>query len=305
MMKRRKFVSHSSLAMASLFLLRCRAEKTKAKIEELSGKQVGDFGLQLWSVRYLMDEDPIGTLSKLAAIGFKEIEGTGDCYKDGNYFGIEKTEFKKILDDLGLRMNSIHTPGTGRNSTSDDINMTHNWERYCSDAAEMGVESVILAWLEEGEREMLDDFKYTIDLLGKCADTAAAYGLKMAYHNHDFEFYPIDGQVPYDLMLEQTDPSKVNFEMDHYWVAFAGADSLDYFGKYPGRFSYWHVKDMSDSEDKFFAPVGTGVIDYKKIFAAESLSGMQKFYVEQDEYRSYTPLEAMRISHDYLKGMVY
>ena len=108
-MKRRKFVSQSSLAMASLMMLRCKAENTKDKIEEMTGKRVGGFGLQLWSVRYLMDKDPIGTLQKLADIGYEEIEGTGECYADGKFFGVEKSEFKKAIDDMGLTMTSIHT----------------------------------------------------------------------------------------------------------------------------------------------------------------------------------------------------
>lgn len=304
-MRRRKFIRNSAMAAAALSLLRCKAENTKSAIESEIVNRVGDFGLQLWSVRYLMDEDPVATLEALAGIGYKTIEGTGSCYKDGKFFGIEKKDFANLLNDLGLKMQSIHTPGTGKNSDPGSVNMTHRWEEYCDAIAEMGVHSAILAWLPEGERETMDDYKYTVDLVNKCADAVISRGMKMAYHNHDFEFLKIDDQVPYDYMLQNTDASKVNFEMDHYWVAKAGADSVEYFNKYPGRFHYWHVKDMAPGEDKFFAPVGKGIIDYKRIFQHAELSGMKHFYVEQDEYRDYEPLESMQIGHDYLRDMQY
>ncbi|MGA0283997.1 MAG: sugar phosphate isomerase/epimerase family protein [Saprospiraceae bacterium] len=304
-MKRRKFMGQGSLALASLMLMRCKAEQNKKKIEESTGKKLGDFGLQLWSVRALMDEDVIGTLKSLSEIGYKEIEGMGGAYADGKLHGFELKEFKSIIGDLGLKLSSTHTPGTGRNSEKDTVNMTHNWERYCNDMAELGVETVILAWLDEGQRESLDDFKYTTDLLNDCAVTANKYGMSMAYHNHDFEFYPIDDQVPYDLMLNMTDPEHVNFEMDHYWVEYGGANSLEYFKNYPGRFHYWHVKDMANTEDRFYTPVGKGIIDYVEIFKNEELSGMKKFFVEQDDFRDYEPLAGMEISYDYLRNMVY
>ncbi len=304
-MKRRKFVSQTTLATASLMMLRCKAEASKAKAEEIAGKQLGQFGIQLWSVRDLMDSDPVGTLKKLKEIGFDDVELTGGCYDDGKMFGIEISEFKTIVTDMGLTMKSTHCPGTGRGSTDGKTSMSNNWEKYCEDLSILGLDTLILAWLTSEERQRLDDYKEVIELLNTCSETAKSYGFTMNYHNHDFEFMPIDGVVPYDMMLEQLDPDKVNFEMDHYWVAKAGANSIDYFKKYPGRFHYWHVKDMDDTEEKFFTEVGTGVIDYPEIFRHAELSGLKHFLVEQDDYKTYDPLTSVEMSHDYLREMRY
>ena len=305
-MKRRTFVSRSALAATSLMFLRCKAEQTKAEVEKATGKKVGDFGIQLWSVRYLMDEDAIGTLKQLADIGYNDVELTGGSYSDdGKFFGIEASEFKNIVSDLGMTIKCTHTPGTGRNDTENQTSLSNNWEQYCEAVAGMGIGTVILPYLNEDERQTIDDYKWTVELLNNCALKAKDFGLNMAYHNHDFEFFEIDGQVPYDLMLESTDPELVNFEMDHYWVAKANANSVDYFKRYPGRFHYWHVKDMADSEDRFFAPVGKGIIDYPEIFKHAELSGMKNFLVEQDDYRAYKPMESMDLSHDYLRSMEF
>jgi len=304
-MKRRKFVTQAALASGTLFMLRCKSENSRIKAESETGAQVGKFGIQLWSVRELMDEDPLGTLRKLKEIGFDDVELTGGCYNDGRFFGIEKSEFKQAVADMGLTMISSHSPGTGRLSDGDRTSMSHNWEPYCKDVAELGIETVILPYLVKEERQTLDDYKEVIELLDGCSETAQQYGLTMNYHNHDFEFMPIDDVVPYDMMLEQLNPSKVNFEMDHYWVAKAGVSSIDYFKKYPGRFHYWHVKDMDDTEEKFFTEVGTGVIDYPEIFRHAELSGLKHFLVEQDDYKTYDPLTSMEMSHDYLRELRY
>ena len=140
-------------------------------------------------------------------------------------------------------------------------------------------------------------------IVNTLGEKAHAAGLKLLYHNHDFEFKKdADGIVPIEYLLEHSDPKYVNFQMDLYWVTKAGADPLAYFKKYPGRFKIWHVKDM-DKEGRF-APVGNGTIDFAKILANKELSGMEYYMVEQDmTFDGLKPLEAIKISHEGLKNI--
>lgn len=303
-MKRRKFVSHSAMAATSLMFLRCKAEKAQKAIEEATGEKLTEFGIQLWSVRHLMAEDPAGTLKQIADIGYTDVEMMGDGYTpDSKFFGYSTKDFKSLCDDLGLGLKTAHTMHTGRVNQDLEVCLIRNWERYCNDTAELGMKALILAYLDNGERETMDHYKELIDILNTSAEMAKSYGLEMCYHNHDFEFFELDGIIPYDYMLENLDPNMVNFEMDHYWVAKANVNSIDYFKKYPGRFHYWHVKDMADTEDRFFAPVGKGIIDYKEIFQHAELSGLKHFHVEQDDFRDYEAMVALDMSHDYLTDM--
>ncbi len=301
-MKRRNFISKTALATTSLLMLRCKAENTKAKLEEITGRSVGDFGLQLWSVRDLMAENPVSTLEQIAAIGFKDVESAG--YNGGTFYGMTPKDFKRVLDGTGLIMRSCHTR-TGLMRPDLTHTMTNGWESACEANASIGVKSMVCGYFDEKERKTLDDYKKHAELFNKCGELAREYDLDFAHHNHDFEFLPLEGKIPYDLLLEGTDPQYVNFELDNYWIAKAGRSSLEYFDKYPGRFHYWHVKDMDDTEKKFFTEIGTGIIDYISIFKKAEQSGMRYFYVEQDQFNRYKPLESLEMSYDYLKKMVY
>jgi sugar phosphate isomerase/epimerase len=304
-MKRREFVNSTVLATGSLFLLKCKAEnaaKAAAEIGGKTGQTLGKIGIQLWSVRNAMEENPIETLKTLAAIGFTDIECTG--YNEGKMYNMLPSEFKKVLEDLGLTMQSCHVK-TGNENPKQIRTMTNDWEGFCNDNAEVGAKSVVCGYFFEGERKTIDDYKKHADLFNKCGEVATKYGLTFAHHNHDFEFFELDGQVPYDLLLSQTDPNFVNFELDHYWTTKAGVSSLDYINKHPGRFPIWHIKDMDDTKEQFFTEVGSGIIDYVAIFNAQKKSGLKYFYVEQDEFKNYKPLESVKVSYDYLKKMTY
>ncbi len=279
------------LSVGALTLLHCKA---KAKTGG-----VGKIGLQLWSVRNAMNEDPIGTLKLLADIGYKDVECAG--YSEGKFYGMSPMEFKKVLADLDLEMQSGHTQ-TGKQNPETKNTMTNGWEGALKDAAEMGQKSMILAWIAPEERDGLDKYKELVELLNTCGEKAKEYGIQMGYHNHEFEFENFDGVVAYEYMIENTDPKLVAFEMDHFWVKKGNADSVDLFNKYPGRFPYWHVKDMDDTPDAFFTEVGSGIIDWAPIFQNKEKSGMQYFYVEQDDFRGIEPLDSVKISHDYLKN---
>jgi len=304
-MKRRKFVNTAVLATGSLFLLKCKAEnavKTAAQVSGNTTQMIGKIGIQLWSVRKAMEENPIETLKVLASIGYTDIECTG--YNEGKVYNMEPNEFKKVLSDLGMTMQSCHVK-TGNANPDKKRTMINDWEGFCSDNAELGAKSVVCGYFFESERTTIDDYKKHAELFNKCGEVAKKHGLTFAHHNHDFEFFELDGEIPYDLLLNQTDPNFVSFELDHYWTRKGGVSSLDYINKYPGRFPIWHIKDMDSTKEQFFTEVGSGVIDYASIFKAKEKSGLKYFYVEQDEFKNYEPLESVKVSYDYLKKMTY
>lgn len=291
-MKRRPFVRNiTALTIGSLLATRCKFEASSKNKE---------IGLQLWTVRNEMNADPKGTLEAIAEIGYKDVETAG--YSEGLFYGMEKKEFKSLLSDLGLKTQSGHTR-TGFLAPELKNTMLGNFDAVCEDAAEMGQKTIVCGWFSEEERKDLESYKRLVDLFNKCGVTAKKHGVQFAHHNHDFEFHLTEGEIPYDILLNGTDEDLVKFQMDLYWVKKGGADAFEYFRNHPGRFTSWHVKDMDDTPEQFFTEVGNGIIDFKEIFKYKKLSGMEYFFVEQDDCRDYKPLESIAISHDYVDNM--
>ena len=261
-----------------------------------------DIGLQLYTVRDDMANDPIETLKYIASIGYTHVENAG--YELGKYYGLDKQPFSTILNDLGLKMYSGHTQ-TGSNQPDKTHTMTNQWEKVCEDAASIDQQYIVLAYLVEEERQTIDDYKKVAELCNKCGEIAKSFGLTLAYHNHDFEFESIDGIVPYDILLSEVDENLMSFEIDLFWTRKGGVEALDYFAKYPGRFPLWHVKDMDDSPEKNFTEVGNGVIDWSKYFNESKQADLRHFFVEQDQCINYKPLESVKISIDNLNKMEF
>jgi sugar phosphate isomerase/epimerase len=277
---RKSFIKASAFALATPMLSKLDwAVKAPSKI-----------GLQLYTLRNDISKDLEGTLKKVAAIGYKEVELYG--YSDGKFFGKTAKELKAILGGLGLAPVSGHYGAGVQNKTTKGT-LSNDWQRAVDDAAELGQKYVNCAYLTDGERKSIEDYKKYVDLFNKSGEVAKKAGLQFGYHNHDFEFKQLDGQLPYDL-IASTDPKLVKLELDLYWIVKAGLDPVDLFKKYPGRFPLWHVKDM-DKTDKSFAEVGTGSIDFKKIFDNRKLAGLTHFFVEQDVAKI-PAVEAIEIS---------
>lgn len=269
-MNRREFIQTTSLAAAGAILLPSFALVDKKKI-----------GLQLYSLRDLMPKDPKGTLKMVADLGYKEVETYG--YGDGKLFGLSAKEFGSYAKSLGLKIPSGHY-STGQSRPDAKGTLTNDWERAVADAKELGQEYMIIAWLDPSERKSLDDYKKVCELINKGSETCKKYGIRIGYHNHEFEFLKLEDQVPYDLMLAQLDKKDISMELDLYWTAFAQVNPLDYFAKYPGRFEQWHVKDMDKNDPKKQVDLGTGRIDFKAIFEKANQSGLKHFYIEQEQY---------------------
>ena len=242
-------------------------------------------GLQLYTVRDMMKADLPGTLHKVAAIGYKEVEFAG-------YFGRSPAQIRALLKQNGLTSPSSHI---GLDILEKDS------VRAFADAKAIGHQWVTMPYIPEERRKTADDWNRIIDLLNQLGPQAKAAGLRLAYHNHDFEIRPVGGVRPLDMMLSKTDPALVDFEMDLYWVVFGGGDPLDFFNRYPKRFALVHVKDSAGPPDNKMVDVGKGTIDFPKIFAQSNKAGIKHYFVEHDQPAD--PIATIRNSYKYLSAV--
>ncbi len=287
-MNRRKFLNRSALGLASM----AAARAPRSLFANPYGKPIG---LQLYTLRDDLQKNMQGTLKQVADIGIKEVE----LY---DLYGMAPAEFRKILDGDGL------TAPSGHYMTK---NLHGNWEQDIDNAKIIGMKYMVNAILQPEERKTFDDWKRLADLFNKAGEQTRKAGIQYCYHNHDFEFQKYGNTTAYEFLLKTLDPKFVQFEMDCFWVTHAGEDPVAYFRKYPGRFPLLHIKDMKDhpapshemdARMGLFAPVGHGTIDWKRIFAAAPTGGMKHFFIEQD-YCEQPPLEAVRMSYEYLHSL--
>lgn len=293
-MLRREFLKNTTLLSASTLIVNPLEWDLSSKVD------LTNVGVQLYTVRTEMENDPLGTLKQIKSIGFNHVESAG--YNQRKFYGQTKENFKMILRDKGLKMHSGHV-STGFGQPKDSYNMMNNWEALCEDAAYMEQKYVVCGWFFPDERKTIDDYKRLAQLFNQCGAKAKEYGLQLCHHNHDFEFFPINGVVPYDILLNETDKSNVKFELDHYWTRKANVDSKKLVGKNPGRFPLFHIKDMDATPEKAFTEVGTGVIKWKDVFKLSEKAKLEYFYIEQDRTTKYTPLESIKVSFDNLTKM--
>ena len=269
---RRRFLKNSGLAVAGTTLFAGRVASAAHEKELL--------GIQLYTVRDDMAKDPLGTLKQVAEIGFKYVEHAN--YVDRKFYGQSAAEFRKTLDDLGLKMRSGHTV-MGKNHWDESAkDFTDAWKHTIEDAAIIGQDFVISPWLDESMRRNMDDFKRYMDVFNASGELCKKSGMKFGYHNHDFEFNTqIDGKRLYDLILQNTNPGLVIQQIDIGNMYGAGGRALELIKQYPGRFVSMHVKDeiksgKSGEMGGYESTVlGRGVLPVKEIVDAGRKSGGQ------------------------------
>ncbi len=272
-MNRRSFVKAAAATVGglSLGLAGCtnQSEESGSKPETMTvdlreGRSIERVGLQLYTVRTLLADDFDGVLERIAAIGYRELEFAG--YHDQPPEAVRAT-----LDRLGLTAPSAHIPLARWRNEMDTV---------IAEAQTVGHRYLVLPWLAEQERQTLDQYREYVALSNEAGRRCTEAGIQFAYHNHEFEFVPIDGVVPYELLITETDPALVQLEMDVYWMTVAGQDPFAYFDRFPGRFPMCHVKDYG--ADGSIVPVGEGSIDFASIFARQEEAGLKHFFVEHD-----------------------
>lgn len=269
MTTRRSFLKQSGIASAGI-LLGC---KTASKATVANNNLIG---LQLYTVRSEITKDVNGTLAKVSAIGYNSAEVFG--YNAGKFFGLTPEEFLKLLQQNNLKTPSGHYGMNNFLGKGDEDEL----KRTVADAAKMGHDYFVIPYLTDDMRKSLDDYKTLAQRLNRAAQEVKGTGMKLAYHNHDFEFKDWgNGETGYKILTTQTDPS-VYFETDVYWLSKAGKDPLQIFNELKGRVKMWHVKDMANTAEKEFTEVGSGTINYKELFTHRKELGIDYFFVEQD-----------------------
>ena len=250
------------------------------------------FGIQLYTLRDVIGSDPKGILKKLADMGYKEIESyEGD---KGMFWGMKNTEFKKYVDDLGMKIVASH------------CSLDKDLERKADAAAEIGMSYLIDPWI--GPQKKMDLFRKKAEEFNRAGEICKKVGLKYGYHNHAYSFEPLEGELPQDILMQNTDPDLVDFEMDIYWVYTAGADPVKWLEKYPSRFRLCHIKDRKKDAPKGDGDqscvAGHGQIDYPSILKVAKKQGMKHYLVEQERYDNMTSIKAAELNAEYLKKMV-
>lgn len=251
-----------------------------------SPEKVKNIGVQLYTFRKELATDAIGTLKQIASIGIKQIESARS--DKGNYYGLKAAEMKKVCSDLGMTLRSGH------------VHVDSQLSQTIDEAAESGQEYMICSSMPS-PGQTVDNYKKAAEAFNKAGEACKKQNVKFGYHNHDAEFEEENGQVLYDVLLKNTDPSLVHMEFDLGWVLAAGKDPLEYFKNYEGRFPLWHLKDM-DTKAKHSTEFGKGSLPIVKILEHRKQSGMKYFFVEQEEYTS-TPLESMKENMRYLSKL--
>ena len=252
-------------------------------------------GVQLWCVREDAQKDLDGTLQHIAEIGYNNVELFG--YAKRMYFGHTIRETKAILDKHHLTSTSAHVAINDFLFNNDEDQLKYAIE----DAKTLGHDYLTQPWFAEDKRS-IDTFKMLTDRFNKAGEMCNKAGLKFAYHNHNFEFVKADGTTGYEVLLKGTQKDLVHFEMDLYWVIYAGEKPEEWFAKYPGRFPMWHVKDMSSAANRESTEVGKGTIDFKEIFTHKKEAGFVTFFVEQEAFSDEPPAKAIETDFKYIKA---
>lgn len=292
-LNRRRFVENS---LGAGLLLTCAGPAAAAAgrtLPEPGGRTLPEaWGVQLYTLRSLMARDVERTLAAVARIGYREVEFAG-------YFGRSPTEIRAALDARGLTAPAVHLSLEELRS---------NFEEAVDAAAEIGHRYLVLPYLAGSERPgsggaqgaaVVDGYRRLADEFNQLGARCRDAGLLFAYHNHDFELEEVNGLRLLDVMIENTDPELVRYEVDFFWLVHGGADPLDYFKRYPGRFDLCHVKDRT--ADGEMVDVGAGVIDFAAIFERSAQAGLIHYFVEHDTPGD--PIASVRVSYEHLASL--
>jgi sugar phosphate isomerase/epimerase len=255
-------------------------------------------GLQMYTVREPLAKDAPGTLKQIAALGYRNLETYGFDPDALKYYGMPAPEFRRLLDGLGLATTSGHYDLHAYLNKPAGA-MTAYIDRCILGAHALGQKYITWAWLDPQSRG-LDSFRLVAQRLNLIGAQTAKAGLRIAYHNHDFEFIPHGGQIGYDIIMRETDPALVKLQLDLYWVAHSSARSpRELFELQPGRFVMWHVKDMDQA--RRYTELGNGTIDFTRIMPDAALAGLEEYFVEQGDNFAVSPMKSIETSARYVK----
>jgi sugar phosphate isomerase/epimerase len=287
MLSRRRFLGTTGAALLS--------------IGRMTTRSIQRVGVQLYTVRADLEKDFEGTLAKVASIGFKEVEFAG-------YFNHPPRQVRDVLARNGLTAPSAHV---------DYPSLGDKLPQILEDARTIGHEYLVNPWIDESSRNQADGWKRVAETFNRAGDQSKRAGIQFAYHNHHFEFAPVNGKLPYDTLLETCDPQLVKMELDLCWITVAGKDPLEYFRRHPGRFPLVHVKGFKGQPpaeggaapiERMIANITDvgrdgDIIDWKRIFARADEAGIKHYFVEHDQPKA--PFESLKASYDYVTRLQF
>jgi sugar phosphate isomerase/epimerase len=277
MQNRREFIKKASgaIALAGLALPNLNFS--------VAAKSIPQPGAQLFTFFNVIDDDVEGTLKKAAGVGLKNIESAFS--RKGDYYGLSAKAFSTLLKDLGMKWRSHHVFGAPFKMPEGSPlklppmkNLVEHTDQIINDALAGGLEYLVAAHLPIGSGKEISS---SLDILNKTTEATRKAGLQLIYHNEPADFKEVDGKIPYEVFLTETDPVALKFELDVAWAIKAGADPVALIGRYPGRFPLWHVKDL-DKTYNTVLPLGQGVLDYGKYFREAKASGLKYYFIEHE-----------------------
>jgi sugar phosphate isomerase/epimerase len=296
-MNRRTFLGTASTVTAATFLTK--------RFAFAAGHGVDNVGVQLYTVRDAIAKDFDGSLAKVAAVGYKNVELAGFAFDGGvvTYFGKSPKDMRAALDSHGLVAPSTHVNYTSL--------APENFPKVLEASKTLGHKYIVNPWVEEEIRNSPDGWQHVTETFNRVGAACKKAGVQFAYHNHWFEFLPVNGKLPYDILLTGCDPKLVKMELDLCWITAAGADPVTYFDRYPGRFPLVHVKDLKkipqvttggaqnfgDTVD--LTEVGSGIIDWKRLFSHGGKAGIKYYIVEHDH--PVAPFDSIKTSFEYME----
>jgi sugar phosphate isomerase/epimerase len=259
-----------------------------------NNRKLPAFGIQLYMVKEDMEKDTPGTLKRLGKMGYTQVESYAG--KNGMFWGMSNKEFKNLAQSYGLKLISSHYNDEPK-----------GFEKQAEKAAEIGMKYLICPW--KGPQKSIDNFKYFAEDFNKKGDICKKYGLRFGYHPHDYPYKKIDGQLPIDVLLANTEKELVDFEMDFYYTITEGQDPEAYIKKYSPRFRLCHMRDVlkkrlpAGSQEESASDLGKGIINYPQLLSTALDNGMKYFFVEQSRFYNETPLQSAKVNIDYLKAL--
>lgn len=297
---RRVFIRNSAIAAAGATFFSSNLFAA-AKKGELTG-------IQLYSIRDEMYKDPLGTLTQLSKMGYKHVEHAS--YNNRKFYGWSATEFKKLLNDLGMTMPSGHTVMSTKHWDASKKDFTDAWKYTVEDAAAAGQLFVISPSMETNTRRDLNALKGFMEVFNKSGELCQKYGMKFGYHNHDFEFSEkLGDKTLFDIILGETDPKLVMQQLDIGNMINGGAKALDIMQKHPGRFESMHVKAEIESKaghEKYESTIlNVGIVPVKEIIDLGRKWGTKHFIIEQESYQGKPPLDCMKENIEIMKKWGY
>jgi len=257
-------------------------------------KRKSVIGVQLYSIRDEMGKDPLGSLTQVAKMGYEYVEHAN--YVNRKFYGYAPAEFKKVLDDLGLKMISGHTVMGRQHWDESKKDFSDSWKYTVEDAGVLQQRYVVSPSMDNSMRKTYDDFKHYMDIFNKCGELCKKQGMKFGYHNHDFEFSEkLNNEKLFDIMMKSMDPELVVVQLDIGNMYNGGAVALDVVKQYPGRFENIHAKDeilATEGGEKYESTIiGKGIVNAREVLdLARKIGGTEVYIIEQESYQGKTPM---------------